>query len=108
MGVVCIPHNNHVGGMWGHVGGQGGGREFLGKHFPSSSSVRPRAVFLSQIINFQYFIAIMIVIENLFPMQAFSVSRNRRRKEMGEVEGEEGEGEGVSNPYTVTPLEPGG
>ena len=50
----------------------------------------------------------MIVIENLFPMQAFSVSRNRRRKEMGEVEGEEGEGEGVSNPYTVTPLEPGG
>ena len=37
-----------MGGMWG---ARGGGGEFLGKHFPSSSSVR--AVFLSQIINFQ-------------------------------------------------------
>ena len=40
-----------MGSMWGARGGGGGGREFLGKHFPSSSSVR--AVFLSQIINFQ-------------------------------------------------------
>ena len=58
MGVAYIYHIITVwGACGGHVGGQGGGGgggEFLGKHFPSSSSARTVLLpILSQTINFQ-------------------------------------------------------
>ena len=52
------------------------------KHFPSSSSASIGQCMLLPIFitnhKFPIIIAIMIVIENLFPMDALSVSRRRK------------------------------